>query len=435
MEWIIFESIFSFLEMLTSCFFATGIFGKKIKGKRIVSAFILFSFFGAAFLILREYVFGWIPDFVPAVLVFTLYAIMICRAKWWAAVSWSLVNYLFIGILSVTTEYLLRMCLYPSVNVETSVGSVWVFLCILTRIGQFLLSEIILCVWKRFPVSTVVHRGSWKVIIVSSISIIMIWILWGKGSDLNEEVLYSNGLVCLLVLAVNLSFLLFDEILAKEKYAEEELKTQNKLMALQMRNQDEINNMYQSILSLKHDMNNHLHTISGYMQVGEYAKAQEYVGEIAGEIGKIKSFHSGNAVVDALIGSKTALAEMNEIMVDVDMAVLPDLKMTDRDLTVMIGNLYDNAIDANLKIPDVDKRFIHIKILFDGGNVLFMFENATLEEKHTGNMDVWTTTKEDSFVHGFGIKNIDRILQTYDGYCERDIKDHVFRCRIRIPAK
>lgn len=435
MKWILYESIFSFLEMLTSCFFATGIFRKKFIEKRTEFAVILFSIFGTAFLMLREYVFEWIPDFVPAVLVFTVYAIMICQAKWWGAVSWALVNYLFIGILSVTTEYLLRMCLYPSAKVDTSVGSVWFFLCILTRIGQFLLSEIILCVWKRFPVSTVVHRGSWKVPIVSSISIIMIWILWSKGSDLNEEVLYSNGLVCLLVLAVNLSFLLFDEVLAKEKYVEEELKTQNKLIALQMRNQDEINNMYQSILSLKHDMNNHLHTISGYMQVGEYAKAQEYVGEIAGEIGKIKSFHSGNAVVDALIGSKTALAEMNEITVDVDMALLPDLQMTDGDLTVMIGNLYDNAIDANLKIPDVDKRFIHIKILFDGGNVLFIFENATLEEKHTGSMNVWTTTKEDSSVHGFGIKNIDRIVQMYDGYCERDLKDHVFCCRIRMPGK
>ena len=434
MGWIIFESIFSFLEMLTSCFFATGIFGKKLKEKGTVFAFTLFSVFGAAFLILRKYVFGWIPDFLPAVFIFTLYAIMICRAKWWAAVSWALVNYLFIGILSVTTEYMLRMCL-QSAEVEMSVGSVWFFSCILTRIGQFLLLEIILCVWKRFPVSTVVHRGSWKVIIVSSISIIMIWFLWGKGSELNEEVLYSNGLVCLLVLAVNLSFLLFDEVLAKEKYAEEELKTQNKLMALQMRNQDEINNMYQSILSLKHDMNNHLHTISGYMQIGEYAKAQEYVEEIAGEIGKIKSFHSGNTVVDALIGSKTALAEMNGIMVDVDMAALPELKMTNGDLTVMIGNLYDNAIDANLKVPDVDKRFIHIKILYDGGNVLFIFENAAPEKEHTGSTEVWATTKEDGFMHGFGIKNTDRIVQMYDGYCERDLKDHVFRCRIRIPGR
>nr|WP_303661587.1 GHKL domain-containing protein [Bacteroides intestinalis] len=435
MEWIVFESIFSFIEMLTSCFFATGIFGKNIKVKRTVSAFILFSVFGTVVLMLREYAFEWIPDFAPAVLIFTLYAIVICQTKWWAAVSWALVNYLFIGIISITTEYMLRMCLYPSVEVEKALGSVWFFSCILTRIGQFLLSGIILCVWKRFPVSKVVHRGSWKVVIVSSISIIMIWILWGKGADLNEEVLYSNGLVCLLVLAINLSFLLFDEILAKEKYVEEELKTQNKLIALQMRNQDEINNMYQSILSLKHDMNNHLHTISGYIQVGDYARAQEYVGKITGEIEKIKSFHSGNAVVDALIGSKTALAEMNEIVVDVDMAVLPELEITDRDLTVMIGNLYDNAIDANLKVSDVDKRFIHIKILFDGGNVLFIFENATLEEKHTGNMNVWTTTKEDSSVHGFGIKNIDRIVQMYDGYCERYLKDHVFCCRIRIPGK
>ena len=80
MGWIIFEGIFSFLEMLISCFFATGIFRKNIKGKRTVSAFTLFSIFGTAFLILREYVFEWIPDFVPAVLVFTVYAVMICYA-------------------------------------------------------------------------------------------------------------------------------------------------------------------------------------------------------------------------------------------------------------------------------------------------------------------------------------------------------------------
>ena len=271
--------------------------------------------------------------------------------------------------------------------------------------------------------------------IVSSISIILLWILLGKETILNEGVLYSNSLVCLLVLAVNLAFLLFDEILAKEKYVEEELKAQNQLAALQMRSQDEVNHMYQSILSLKHDMNNHLHTISGYMQVGEYAKAQEYVGEIAGKVSRIKSFHSGNAVVDALIGSKTALAEMNGIMVDVDMAVPPELKITDGDLTVVIGNLYDNAIDANLNFDDLNKRFIHIKILFDSGNLLLLFENAAPGEDRFGHKNTWATTKEDISIHGFGIKNIDRIVEKYGGYCERELKDHVFRCRIRLPGK
>lgn len=92
---------------------------------------ILFSVFGTALLILRGYVFTWIPDFVPAVFVFTLYAITICQTKWWTAVAWG------------------------------------------------------------------------------------VWILWGKGSDLNDEVLYSNGLVCLLVLAINLLFLLFEQYVSK----------------------------------------------------------------------------------------------------------------------------------------------------------------------------------------------------------------------------
>ena len=432
---VIFESIFSFFEMLISLFFAAGIFRKKIRGKRAMLTFILFSTSGAALLTLREYVFLWIPDFVPAVLIFALYAIVICRAKWWAAVAWSLVNYLFIGIIVISVDYISRMCLDSPVQMEEVVGTIWFFSYILTRIGQLLLSEIILCIWKRFPESTIVHRGNWKIMIVSSVSIILLWILLGKGSDLNEEILYSNSLVCLLVLAINLSFLLFDEILAREKHVEEELKTQNQLIALQMRSQDEVNNMYQNILSLKHDMNNHLHTISGYMQVGEYAKAQEYAGKIAGEVSKIKSFHSGNAVVDALIGSKTALAEMNGIRVDVDMAVPPELKITDEDLTVMIGNLYDNAIDANLKFEDANKRFIHIKVLFDGGNLLLMFENAAVEQNRFGDKCNWTTTKEDSSMHGFGIKSIDRIIQKYGGYCERELKDNVFRCRIRISGK
>lgn len=433
MRWIIFECIFSFLEMLISCFLATGIFRKNIKEKRTIFAFAAFSVFGAVLLIIRVYVFTWIPDFLPAVLVFTLYAIIICKAKWWSAVSWALVNYLFIGIMVLATDYILRMCLY--LPVENSDELVWIFSCILARMGQFLLSEIILRVWKRFPESTMVHRGSWKIMMISSVSILLLWILLGKDSDLNDGTLYSNSLVCLLILAVNFVFLLFDEVLAREKHVEEELKTQKQLAALQMRNQDEVNNMYQRILSLKHDMNNHLHTISGYMQVGEYEKAREYAGKIAGEVSKIKSFHSGNALVDALIGSKTALAEMNGIKVDVDMAVMPELKLTDGDLTVMIGNLYDNAIDANLKITDVDKRFIHIKILFDGGNLLLLFENAACGEDRSGHAEVWLTTKENSFMHGFGIKNIDRIVQIYGGYCERELKNQVFRCRIRMPGK
>ncbi|MCI8801264.1 MAG: hypothetical protein HFH88_15850 [Lachnospiraceae bacterium] len=72
MGWVISESIFSFLEMFISYFFASGIFRRKIKGSKTIYVMILFSVFGTALLTLREYAFAWIPDFVPAVFVFTL---------------------------------------------------------------------------------------------------------------------------------------------------------------------------------------------------------------------------------------------------------------------------------------------------------------------------------------------------------------------------
>lgn len=433
MERIIFESIFSLLEMLISLFFAAGIFHHKISNRRAALVLILFSLSGAALLTLREYLLVWIPDFVPAMLIFTVYAIASCRAKWWAAVSWALVNYLFIGIVVLGVDYLLWMWTGSGSETQGTASTVWFLSCLLMRFGQLLLSEMILCVWKRFPESAIVHRGSWKIVTVSSVSIILLWAFLAEGADRNEEAPYINSFVCLLVLAVNLAFMLFDEIIAREKRVAEELKAQNQLIALQMRNQDEVNNMYQGILSLKHDMNNHLHTISGYLQVGEYAKAQEYVGKIAGEVSGIKSFHSGNAVVDALIGSKTALAEMNGIAVETDMAVPSELAITDEELTVLIGNLYDNAIDANMRLTDVSKRFIQIKILYDSGNLLILFENAALQQ--SSDARIWATTKEDSSAHGFGIRNMDRIINKYGGYCERELKDHVFRCRIRIPSK
>lgn len=212
MGFIICDSIISFFEMMISLFFATGIFHRKIKGKKITIAFILFSVFGAVLLTLREYVFTWFPDFVPAVLIFTLYTIIICRARWWAAVSWALVNYLFIGIIAIGVNYIMKMGLGLPVERGEAVRSAWFFAhfltCIITRIGQFLLAEIILCVWKRFPISTVVHRGNGKIIIISSVSIIMLWILLRRGDDVSEEVIYSNSLICLLVLVINLAFLI-----------------------------------------------------------------------------------------------------------------------------------------------------------------------------------------------------------------------------------
>ncbi|MBO5033159.1 MAG: GHKL domain-containing protein [Lachnospiraceae bacterium] len=434
MAWIVIETIISLLEMLTSCFFAAGIFRKELREKRDIFLLVMYAAAGAALLTFREYVFSEIPDFAPAVVIFAVYAIVICHAKRWAALTWALMNYLLIGLASVTTSYFLEIVTDISVVEMEADRLSHILECILCRLGQLLFSELILLIMRKFSGSSAVRRGDWKVIAVSAVSIAVLWYVWMmrfRGDD--NLTGYFIILICVLVLAVNLSLFLFGEIIARERQSETELRTQNRLMLLQARSQEEITNTYQNMLRLRHDMNNHLHTISGYIQIEEYIKAQKYIEEIVGDITRIESFHSGNIVIDALLGSKTALAKTNKISVKVDMDLLPDMKIEDEHLTVLIGNLYDNAIDANLKIDDCSRRFIHIKMAYINESLFLLFENAAQEEEKSDTADIWVTTKEDCALHGFGTRNIDRIVQMYEGYCERGIRNYVFFCRIRLP--
>lgn len=435
MKWICFEAFISFLEMLTSCFFATRILGKEIKIRKDLLLFLGYAVGGTVLLVLREIGVLDVVDCVPEILIFSSYSLLVCKTKWWSAVLWAMINYLLIGIVSVTTSSILSIVQGVPMNMLIAHTDGRIMACVLIRLMQLLFSELILIVMKKFQKSRTTHYNDLALVISVSLSIIALMLIWNEANLVDEEaILFINIFICILFLLLNFGLLIFKEILYKEKFNNKELKVQNQLISMQIRNQNEVNEMYFGMRALKHDINNHLHSISGYIQVGEYDKAENYIQKIIGEVASIKNNQSGNSIVDALINSKTNLAETNGIKVDVEMNVPNDIHIEAEHLTIVLGNLYDNAIDANLKIKEHKERYIKIEILFRDKNLLIYFENAA-EGEDKENKSLWTTSKKNTFMHGFGLKNIDRIVLLYDGYCERRLENNVFICRIRIPEK
>ena len=43
-----------------------------------------------------------------------------------------------------------------------------------------------------------------------------------------------------------------------------------------------------------------------------------------------------------------------------------------------------------------------------------------------------TTKKKDAELHGYGMKNIDKTVKAYGGYCSRTIENGIFSCHIRM---
>ena len=105
-----------------------------------------------------------------------------------------------------------------------------------------------------------------------------------------------------------------------------------------------------------HEFDNQLHTISGLVQLGEYDEVRSLVGTITrhrSEIGAFVSARIDDPAVAALMIAKDAVAVERGVELVLDpgsrLGSLP--ADVSADLTTVVGNLVDNAVDACSGVP------------------------------------------------------------------------------------
>lgn len=139
---------------------------------------------------------------------------------------------------------------------------------------------------------------------------------------------------------------------------------------------------------------------------------------------------TGNAMADAILNSKISLAKSKHIQVIVDAHIPVKLKMSEIDLCCIIGNLFDNAIEANMALPE-EERMIRVYMDMKKTQLYISFTNFTATKKLKKKGKRFATTKGEG--HGFGLVRIDQIIERLDGYISRNSEDGAFTTEILIP--
>lgn len=105
--------------------------------------------------------------------------------------------------------------------------------------------------------------------------------------------------------------------------------------------------------------------------------------------------------------------------------------MAPADIYSLFGNALDNAIEAVLSLPDV-QRNISLNISAKGGMVSIHVENYCrgLLRFEDG---LPCTDKDDRGYHGFGMKSMRSIAEKYDGFLTAAVRGNVFHLNIAIP--
>lgn len=123
---------------------------------------------------------------------------------------------------------------------------------------------------------------------------------------------------------------------------------------------DEVESMYTKMRGWRHDYHNHIQTLQASMALGQYDEVNRYLSELNDDLIHVDTtVKTGRVMVDAVLNGKLNIAAQNDIPVNVKARVPEGTTVSDVDMCVIIGNLLDNAVEENRKLP-ADDRFIRV---------------------------------------------------------------------------
>lgn len=193
----------------------------------------------------------------------------------------------------------------------------------------------------------------------------------------------------------------------------------------------EVENMYRQIRGWRHDYRNHIQMMKVLAENGDLDGIKAYLDELDTDLNTVDTVvKTGNAMADAILNSKISLARSRNIATQVDAHIPVKLSMSELDLCVILGNLFDNAIEASLALPE-DQRMIRVYMDMKGTQLYLSFTNRTAGKKLPKVGKIFKTTKGAD--HGFGLVRIDNIIERLDGYLSRNSEDGAFTTELLIP--
>lgn len=222
------------------------------------------------------------------------------------------------------------------------------------------------------------------------------------------------------------------------KKIENEKNLQISEMSLQYDYYMKQSNDMENIRKISHDIKNHLESLRGNV---DYQQKQEYIDGIESKLDIYQSYYkTGNTFLDNLLHAKRLEALEKKIEFKVFADFTPFKRVKNEDLCVIVSNTIDNALrECQLMKEDNPKIecLVQLKARKIKGFLSIICENSLREsqaEALRGN-SVMETSKEDKKNHGFGVKNIKRVVREYGGEVSFNVVDDMFSVSILIPIE
>ena len=294
---------------------------------------------------------------------------------------------------------------------------------------SFLFSTVITLILRQLfrthqKLTMATYRRNWLYqFIVPILSIIFAFTVSAiQGQVFGPDYLSVISLLSLIVLSF--SSLYFTLHLSQQQHAYYQNKLDKEQLQFQLRETQQSQEEYQRLQSLRHDLKNKHLTLLALLEENP-DEARAYLHSLTDSISGKQTFYSKNPTINFLLNQKLHDVE-DEIKLEIDCFVPQELSIQPDILAVILGNCLDNSISACLRLTDKSERSLALNVRYFKQNLFISINNTFNKQEQK--------TRKTRQRDGWGLRNVDALVQQYQGTIKRFKENGHYRTEILLPS-
>ena len=192
-----------------------------------------------------------------------------------------------------------------------------------------------------------------------------------------------------------------------------------------------LNQAYAVNAKLFHDFHNHIGVLQQLLSRQKTKEAVEYLNALQEPVREMAdNVWTGDETIDYLINSKANKAKSDGTDFRIQVEFPRHTNLRSADLCAILGNLLDNALEAARQVPEAEKRYIRLTIRRINQMIIIKVENSYASGHASPLIEkdgALKTTKEDSGLHGWGLKSARTAAEKYGGCVRTSYTDTDFQ--------
>ncbi len=184
-------------------------------------------------------------------------------------------------------------------------------------------------------------------------------------------------------------------------------------------------NSQDTLRQFRHDINNQLEMANILLDKGDTEELKGQLQDIlsSGHYYNEPICFTGNVAVDGILNYKLDKIRQFGAEIETELAVPCQSFMSTKDLTLILGNLLDNIIDAFASMQS--RKYCFVQVKYSKSRLLIQLKN-TYESALLFENGRIVSSKSDDEPHGIGLKSVREVAEKYNGCMEIGNNDGLF---------